>query len=167
MKVYLIAGAMCAALLGLLCGCSGEQAPAKSSEPKEIASFRFTHRGSETSQCFVYAMEAGADGVRLYTEGLYLGGSVVDCIIDETALEELETMVWNHGLDQWDGFSKKAKDVSDGTGFYLSIFYADETFVSAEGSNRFPDGYAEAKAEICELFERLIDQYGSEEEAKP
>lgn len=162
MKPYLILGILSALLLFTVCACGREQPPEVSGEPKEIASFRFTHRGSETSQCFVYAMEATGEGVRLYYEGLYLGGPIVDCVVDEFALGQLEVLVRNSRLDSWDGFSKKGKHVSDGTGFSLSILYADDTSVFAEGSNSFPDGYTESKEAICELFEYLIEQYGEE-----
>ena len=162
MKPALFCIVLSALLLLTVCACGRkpEPAPEVSGEPKEITSFRFTHRGSETSQCFVYAMEATEEGVRLYYEGLYLGGPIVDCMIDELALSQLEVLARNNRLDNWDGFSKKAKNGSDGTGFNLSILYADGSSVYAEGSNRFPDGYTESKEAICELFEYLIEQYG-------
>jgi len=159
MKPYLILG-MLAAVLLLLCACGGRNAPEVSGEPKELAAFSFTKRGAESSQCVLYSMEATEDGVRLYTEGLYSGGPVVDRMADEAALTQLAVLVRNHRLDRWDGFSQKAQNVSDGTGFTLCILFSDGTSVSAEGNNRFPDGYAETEKAICELFEYLTDRYG-------
>lgn len=160
MKPYLILAVL--AVFLLLAGCKGEKAPEVSGEPKEITSFRFTHRGSDTSQCFVYAMEASSEGVRFYTEGLYSGGPVVDCTVEALALSQLEVLARNHRLDRWDGFSKKASNVSDGTDFALSILYADGSAVSAEGSNRFPDGFAETKEAICELFAYWMERCAEE-----
>ena len=153
-------------LMIALCGCGKivepEEVPA-TGEPMEITSFSFTHTGMSTEECYLYSVEQTEDGVRLYTEELFSGGLIVDTIVDEPVLEQLGEIAGKYRLDKWDGFDKDNKRVTDGNNFSLSITLADGKTISAHGSNRFPDGYDNAKQEICELFEDLIDKYANSE----
>ena len=154
-------------LVTALCGCgaaggqdttqpSGE---AQEGEAMEITSFSFTHTGMSTDECFRYSAEQTEEGVRLYTEELFVNGLIVDTLIDEPILEQLGEIAGKYHLDQWDGFDKSNKRVTDGSRFSLSVELADGSTISARGNNKFPDGYADAKGEICALFEDLIDRY--------
>ena len=153
-------------LIIALCGCGKtvepEEVPA-TEEPMEITSFSFTHTGMSTEECYLYSVEQTEDGVRLYTEELFSGGLIIDTIVDEPVLEQLGEIAGKYRLDKWDGFDKDNKRVTDGNNFSLSITLADGKTISAHGSNRFPDGYDDAKQEICELFEDLIDKYANSE----
>ena len=130
-------------------------------EAMEITLFSFTHTGTSTEECFLYSAEQTGEGIRLYTEELFSGGLIVDTIVDEPILEQLGEIAGKYGLDKWDGFDKSKKHVMDGSNFSLSVTLADGRTISAHGSNSFPDGYGDAKKEICELFENLIDKYES------
>ena len=124
----------------------------------EITSFSFTHTGMSAEECFRYSAEQTEEGVRLYTEELFVNGLIVDTLIDEPILEQLGEIAGKYHLDQWDGFDKSNNRVSDGSRFALSILLADEKTIFAQGSNKFPDGYADAMGEICALFEDLIER---------
>ena len=157
-------------LIITLCGCGKKEDPVQlpeeimvEEEPMDIISFSFTHTGMSTEECFSYSAEQTDDGIRLYTEELFSGGLIVDTIIDEPILEQLGEIAGKYRLDKWDGFDKKNKHVMDGNNFSLSVTLADGETISAHGSNSFPDGYSDAKQEICELFEDLIDKYAYQE----
>lgn len=130
-------------------------------EPLEMTFFEFSHTGSSTEECFLYSAKQEGGGTRLYTEGLFSGGLIVDTVIDEPVLEQLGEIAGKYRMDRWDGFDKSSANVMDGSSFSLSITLADGTTVSARGSNKFPDGYGDAEREICTLFEELIDRYGN------
>ena len=157
-------------LIITLCGCGKKEDPVQlpeeimvEEEPMDIISFSFTHTGMSTEECFSYSAEQTDDGIRLYTEELFSGGLIVDMIVDEPVLEKLGEIVGKYRLDLWDGFDKTNKRVMDGNSFTLSVTLTDGKTISAHGSNRFPDGYDEAKQEICALFEDLIDKYGNQD----
>ena len=157
-------------LIITLCGCGKKEVPVQLPKEKlnpgetmEITLFSFTHTGMSTEECFLYSAEQTEDGIRLYTEELFSGGLIVDTIVDEPVLEQLGDIAGKYRLDRWDGFDKSNKHVMDGNHFSLSITLADGKTISAHGSNRFPDGYSDAKQEICELFEDLIDKYANRE----
>ena len=145
-------------LLGL-CGCKATGGTTQAGEPLDITAFSFTHQGSSTDQCYRYTATQEGDSIRLHTEELFSGGLVIDTLITEPLLEQLGEIAGTYRLDRWDGFDKTKGSVADGSGFSLSITLADGKTISARGSNKFPDGYADAKGEIKALFETLIDQY--------
>ena len=128
----------------------------------EIIFFSFTHTGMSTEECFRYSAEQTEEGVRLYTEELFVNGLIVDTLIDEPILEQLGEIAGKYHLDQWDGFDKSNNRVSDGSRFSLSVELADGSMISASGSNAFPEGYSDAETEICALFEDLIGRYGNQ-----
>lgn len=153
-------------LMIFLCGCRNKEEQGEIQamrEPMEIILFSFTHTGMSTEQCFLYSAEQTEDGIRLYTEELFAGGLIVDTIVDEPVLEQLGEIAGKYRLDRWDGFDKNNKHVMDGNNFSLSVTLADGKTISAHGSNSFPEGYGDAKQEICELFEDLIDKYANQE----
>ena len=131
----------------------------------EIRFFSFSHRGMSAADCYLYSAEKAETGVRLYTEDMYYGGRTVDVLIEDPLLDQLGELAEEYGIQSWDGFDKVDKNVLDGTGFTLSITYADGRSVRANGNNVFPDGYEDAKAGICALFEELIDQYSETDQS--
>lgn len=156
-----------AALLITGCGVTGEPVSPEQPEPViqeealEITAFSFSHRGMSTEECYYYSVEQREEGVHLYTEELFSGGFIVDTIVEEPVMEQLNEIVERYRMDQWDGFNKSDSLVLDGSGFSLSISFADGKAVLASGNNAFPEGYADAEREICALFEDLIDRYGN------
>ncbi len=152
-------------LIGLLvlglCGCKAAGGTKQAGEPLEIIAFSFTHNGSSMDQCYRYSASLEDDSIRMHTEELFSGGLVLDTLVTEPVLEQLGAIAGKYRLDLWDGFDKTKKSTRDGTSFTLSIALADGTTIYAQGSNKFPDGYSDAKSEIAALFVDLIDRYSN------
>lgn len=149
---------LCLLLAFSLAGCT--QSPAEPlDEPIPLSYFSFSHSGSSTDAIYSYSAEKAEDGTKLSIE-LNAGNSVVEVTVEEDVLSSLGEIAAKYRLDMWDGFDKVNSSVSDGSGFNLSMTTADGQSVYAHGSNAFPDGYSDAKAEINALFDRLVSEYG-------
>lgn len=158
---------LCAAALFLF-GCKAKPSPPmqpeviEAGDPLDILSFSFSHGGSSTDQCFSLSAEQTEAGTRLYAEGLYSGGPIVDEVIEDPLLEQLGKIAGQYRLDLWDGFNESDSMVMDGSNFSLSMTLADGTSVYAHGSNAFPSGYGDAEREILQAFTPLIARYDPE-----
>jgi len=151
------------AFMIILCSCESADKPEVGLQEEEsmvITSFSFTHSGMSTAECFRYSAEQTETGVRLYIEELFLNGLVVDAVTDDPILDQLGELAEKHRLDQWNGFDKSSRRVSDGSSFSLSVTLADGSCIYACGKNKFPKGYSEAEQEICALFKDLIERHG-------
>ena len=51
------------------------------------------------------------------------------------------------------------EDALDGESFSLSVAFSDGGAITASGSNRFPEGYADAAARIEAFFQKLMESY--------
>ena len=149
-------------LVAGLCACGMIKGGGQEDGTVEFVSFSFTHTGMSTDECYLYSVQQTEEGVRLYTEELFSGGQIVDTVIDEPVLEQLSGIAEKYRMIRWDGFDKKNRRVSDGSRFVLSAELSDGRTISASGSNKFPEGYADAEQEIRTLFEDLIGKYGAD-----
>jgi len=150
-------------LIVSLCGCSSA-APGgmevSEGEPMEITAFTFAHRGVSAEDCYTYTAEASEGGTRLLLS--FISGNYTDeFMVEEPILQKLGEIAGKYRLDLWNGFDKTKSNVSDGSGFTLSITLADGSEIYAHGSNAFPDRYQEAKGEITAAFDELISAYSS------
>ena len=57
------------------------------------------------------------------------------------------------------GFDETDPDALDGESFSLSVAFSDGGAITASGSNRFPEGYADAAARIEAFFQKLMESY--------
>jgi len=65
-----------------------------------------------------------------------------ECLIDATALSDLETLLEKYRLKEWDGFKGTSQpDVLDGESFYLKVGFRDASGIYATGENSFPEGF--------------------------
>jgi len=151
-------GPICLLVL-MLTGCAklAPKPPRPLDEPIPLASFTFMARGMSTADIYSYSAEKTPDGTHLHLE-LNCGYTVIDVNVDEDILGELGKIAAKYRLDAWDGFDKSKKRVSDGEGFTLSITTEDGRSIYAHGSNAFPDGFSEAKAEIDAVFAPYLPQ---------
>ncbi|MDD7365713.1 MAG: hypothetical protein PUG91_00230, partial [Clostridiales bacterium] len=62
-------------------------------------------------------------------------------------------------LAEWNGFDETDPDALDGESFSLSVAFSDGGAITASGSNRFPEGYADAAARIEAFFQKLMESY--------
>ena len=127
----------------------------------DITSFSFHCTTSYADGCYRLTLERAEEEVHFYGEDLFLGGRIADAMIGEDTLDRLEELVGQYRIDRWDGFDKNKKNVSDGSAFTLNITLADGGTVSAHGNNAFPDHYAEVSSEIRDIYDELMEAYGS------
>ena len=128
----------------------------KMAEKKEIRSFSYSHNGSISYDGYNYTFYQDENGVHLTAE-LNCGWEKLDVDLEDGIMEQLETIVFEHQMYQWDGFSKTDTNVMDGEGFSLDITFMDGTTVSAHGSNAFPSGYGAAEDAFNGLFWELTE----------
>ena len=123
--------------------------------------FSFSHSGMHTG--LMYTLSAGSTETGWKAE-LSLLARDREYILDMTDadVERLEDIVKIHNLKAWAGFDKVDRHALDGTDFSLSIDFEDGKHLYAEGSNAFPEGYAEARNDICTYFGELMERNGIE-----
>lgn len=73
-------------------------------------------------------------------------------------VKELESILKKHKVENWNGFHQTAKDVLDGSSFFLEIEMEDNNQISASGYMKWPKGYGETIKEIKELFKKEQDK---------
>ncbi len=77
--------------------------------------------------------------------------------MDASIFEELEALYRKHRVYRWEDFSLSDTNVLDGSGFSLSIAFQDGKHMSAQGSNAFPEGYADFVQELRALMRPYLD----------
>lgn len=176
MKVNTILLLLCAGLMMLLCSCGAAKTPAANTpsqptqsepggKPLEITSFYFSHTASTTDRCWCLQLTLEGSETHLYAKELFSGGRVVDVMIENHVLEQLGEVLGTYRVDRWDGFDKNDKRVKDGSNFHLSITLADDSTISAHGSNSFPENYSDVLSAIQTLYYELMEQYAPSEGA--
>ena len=113
--------------------------------------------------CYYFTVEKRDDGVYFGMEQ-FLEGHLVEEKVEDSVLDELSDIVFRHRLDRWNGFDKVDRRVLDGRSFRLYITLQNGKTITADGSNKFPDGYTEAKTELCDIFWKLAEQVSSQHE---
>ena len=72
--------------------------------------------------------------------------------MDRNFVEQLENVLNEHSIADWNGFDGQEADVMDGIGFVMYIEMEGGTKVEARGYMEWPDGYIDASAAIQDLF---------------
>ena len=125
-------------------------------ERKEIRSFCYVHNGSISYDGYNYTFYRDEIGVHLTAE-MNCGWEKLEIDLDDEVMDQLETIVYEHRMYSWDGFSKTNSNVMDGEGFSLYIDFMDDTRISAHGSNAFPEGYGDAESAFNKIFWDLTE----------
>ncbi|MCR4577504.1 MAG: hypothetical protein K5784_06320 [Clostridiales bacterium] len=68
--------------------------------------------------------------------------------------EELQKLVSEYKLEDWNGFRGSDPRVLDGEHFTLELSFADGDMVRASGENEFPEGYHNAVNAVEDVFRR-------------
>ncbi len=168
-------------LLGVICisavcfGCGIAKKPPGDPEPEtvtggdsnikgglmEFQTIRIAESGMMAGSTVYYA-EKTADGVHLeyYICGFFDNdGNEEKQMIhqmdgDETLYQQVARMAAKYDLISWDGFSGSDPNVLDGYSFSFDATLADGKTISANGSNKFPDGYHGFWMEMDALLSR-------------
>lgn len=126
-----------------------------------MTGFSFSHSGMHTGH--IYTLSAYKTDTGWLADISLLGGEkeyVLDLTDDES--EKLAELADEHQLKSWAGFNKSDPRCKDGTGFILSIDYADKKHLYAKGSNAFPKNYESAHNAILSYFNEIMQNNGIE-----
>ena len=133
--------------------------------PNGIVSFSYSYHGSIGGGSYTYSVKAG--GIDALENGA--ATLTVDHMehpeygemtgeLPENFMAELYKLYKECRLAAWNGFDKYNPHVCDGSGFSLSIRFADKKSVNAHGSNSFPKGYRAFCDRMEALFKPEVDK---------
>ena len=126
-----------------------------------METFCYSNSGSSTYEIYSYEVTKDEEtGEQMVICEFHCGNETYELPADSELMRELQLLTDQHELRKWDGFSKTDSMVLDGSGFFLSIAFADGSSVAAHGSNSFPDGFSDAKSAIDELFISYLEKSG-------
>ena len=132
-----------------------------------IVRFSYSYNGSLGGNSYTYKIAARTRPVRMKLEHmLYPEYGEPEGEVGDDFLKLLEGLCRRCGIASWNGFNKYNKYVCDGSGFSLSIQYADGKVLTAHGSNSFPKGYREFKNALDALFDPEVEKIHGRERQK-
>ena len=104
-----------------------------------IVRFSYSYNGSIGGNSYTYKIDASARPVRIKLQHMeHPEYGEPEGEVGDDFLKLLEALCRRRGIASWNGFNKYNKYVCDGSGFSLSIQYADGKVLTAHGSNSFP-----------------------------
>ena len=132
-----------------------------------IVRFSYSYNGSIGGNSYTYKIDARTRPVRMKLEHmLYPEYGEPEGEVGDDFLKLLEALCRRCGIASWNGFNKYNKYICDGSGFSLSIQYADGKVLTAHGSNSFPKGYREFKNALDALFDPEVEKIHGRERQK-
>ena len=75
--------------------------------------------------------------------------------VDKSYLDEIEKIIKDNNIADWNEFNKSDDDILDGYGFSLEIGYSDGKNIIASGYMKYPDNYDEVHQKIVEFLTKL------------
>lgn len=151
------------ALLSALLFSLSSHATAASAEAPALKSFSFSCYGSAVESSASYSVYETKRGWLARIELYYTHTIILP--ICEAELTALSLLIEKEDLAAWSDFKYKDDTdlaVCDGDGFSLSVVYADDSAILADGSNLFPSGYYEGRDAILSFFGELMESYNIE-----
>ncbi|MCL2818600.1 MAG: hypothetical protein FWD41_02590 [Actinomycetia bacterium] len=84
----------------------------------------------------------GSEGAYLF-RGLGSNGVDLDVeeTVDQSVLDEIEAIIQEKDIAQWDGFSQRDESIKDGYGFSFKALYGDGSTIEADGYEVYPSNY--------------------------
>ncbi len=110
-----------------------------------------------------YILTRTEEGTRV-TLGLGYSEEEYVCMEDADLLDRAREILEKNGVGTWNGFHETDPTVLDGSGFSLSVLFADGTRISASGNNCFPENYASFRSELEALVTPVIEQWEKEQQ---
>ena len=123
-----------------------------------VTGFCYSYDGSVGGNSYSYRIESEGDVVTFTCEMQMSDYGEMSCSVEPEILEQLNDIYLEHNIARWDGFNKVATEVLDGDGFFVSFDFEDGGYMSAYGTNAYPEGYGDFCTAIEELFEPLKEQ---------
>ena len=120
----------------------------------DIKNFSYNY-GSYSSGYYNYSILSIGDTVRFVARG-YNGVEIdADIDIDKSYLEELNKIINDNKIYEWDGFSKRDDDVLDGYSFSLKIEYENGEIITASGYMKYPDNYNDCHEKLSSFLKTI------------
>ncbi len=133
----------------VLTGCGG-----KEENTSGITKISYDY-GSYHGGYYSYNITVNEDAITFYATG----GNGVDLDInkeiEKDKITELEKIIKDNEIYNWDGFDEYDQDVYDGYGFTLKIEYKDGKKTEAQGYMLYPKNYDEGHKALVNYFESL------------
>lgn len=85
--------------------------------------------------------------------------------IGQDILNALHDIYVKYEVYKWDGFDKRDTQMCDGSGFSMSIGFADGKGIRASGMNCFPDGIYDFREEVKAVFAPVVKEMLEEAKA--
>ena len=127
-------------------------------EAPAVETFCFTRSGMSADQARSSQIRETARG-RFARIELHNDDHYVLPLTDED-MASFSALVQALALTDWNGYHKIDRDVLDGASFSLRVEFEDGGVIDASGSNCFPRGYSEKTSAIRDFFEKLMEEYG-------
>ena len=145
-----------AALALCLSPCFAGAAPLE--DPPAVKTFWYATSGMCIEELNRYQIKETARGRFVWIE-LHNDDRYVLPLTDED-MASFSALVQALGLAEWNGYHKIDRGVLDGASFSLSVEFEDGGAIDASGPNCFPRGYSEKASAIRDFFEKLMEEYG-------
>ncbi len=122
-----------------------------------LVRFSYNYDGTIGANSYNYSIEKD-ETVKMTYQAMEAGDEELELEVDEKLLDRLYELYDKHKVYRWDGYSKYAKYVSDGSGFSLSLRFKDGKSMYVHGMNCSPDGFREFMNEVNALVNPYIEQ---------
>ena len=131
---------------------------------RKIVSFEFSSSSMMVSHNNYYLAEYNKDLGNVRIEG-GSGFSDDTVVVDESFMEELETVVNKHSMHMWfwnynilDSLNLFQTIESDQSRYEITIKYASGRVVKSQGKGSYPKNFGEAQDDIVDLFTRQLEK---------
>ena len=78
--------------------------------------------------------------------------------VDSSIMDKLNDLYLSCRVFEWEGYSKYNSMVCDGKGFSLDIRFNDGKYMSASGTNAFPERYGKFYDGMCKILDPLCEK---------
>ena len=76
--------------------------------------------------------------------------------LSSDTMKEIQDLLHECQVDQWNGFHETAQNVLDGDSFSFSLRMKNGDSISASGYMRFPENYGKVKQGFLQIFEKYL-----------
>lgn len=120
----------------------------------EIKSFHYSY-GSFLNGYLDYDIREENGTIFLSASGKNGIDLEIDKEVDEKILEDIEKLIEDNHIENWNGFSEVDHDILDGYSYNLIIKYKNGKKLLATGYMKFPANYEQGHKALTEYLEEL------------
>ena len=132
-----------------------------------LSYFYFSYDGTIGGNNYHYRVE-NKDGVCVfeYETMEHPDYGKMTMTVDGSVLDELNDLYLKYRIAEWEGYSKYNTMVCDGDGFSLSLKFNDKKYMSASGTNAYPERYGQFCGDVDGILDPLRDRLLAEAKEK-